>query len=639
VRRVDSLASVAHIASSPQGLELDAPLESMPDEASLASLARAVLGDRIFPRLLVSEDGRVFALDVYLEREGVDRAALVASLRRSVEGMRAWVSGVPNFRVDANARVAAELRLLVPLTLAAMAAVLVASFRSARALVAPLVVACLGSWFTLAAMGAAGVPLSMTTLILPPIELAIGCAYVVHLLAASRDATGEALGEALAETSYPIALSGLTTAIGFATMSGVEIEAVRQVSVFGSAGVLLLLVAALTLAPVCIAQLPLTRRGSDSERAIRAFAVARRPRLAVGFWVACAFGAGLGLAALRVETDATRWFAPGSRVRDDYDAIRERLSGITPMNIEIDPAAGALASDPPMLAAIDAFAAALAQRPRVGKVLSIADPLRQIHGGMSDDPAQPLPRDAAAIEQYLLLLDGVPQLRDLLREDRGRANLALRVNDNSSRYLLDLGADAEGWWREHGPPGSRATVTGIMYQYALSTNAIAVGQIRGLLLGFGAIAGMMWLALRSLRLVLLAVVPNALPVVIALGAMGHLAIPLDAGTVFIANIAFGISVDDTLHLLTRYRESLAANGDPRSVLGRSIAGLARAVIPTTLAIALGFAGLGLSEFGLVRNLGWVTAASIAVCLAANFHLLPALLLGFDRSPAATRSRR
>ena len=182
--------------------------------------------------------------------------------------------------------------------------------------------------------------------------------------------------------------------------------------------------------------------------------VARHRRAVLATWAALIALLALGLPRLSVETDATRWFPRGSEVRDSYEAIRARLSGISPMNVVIAPRDGSSLATPTAIAAIDRLAAELASRPDVGKVLSIADPLRQIHAAFAGVADAGLPQDPALIEQYLLLLSSVDRISDVLRADRASANVLLRVDDNRSNHLLDVARSAEEWWRAHGPPGT-----------------------------------------------------------------------------------------------------------------------------------------------------------------------------------------
>jgi hypothetical protein len=644
VRRVDSLATVPVVHGRADGtLELDPALSADP-AAPFAGDATAerVRADRIAPRSLVSDDGTVFAVNVILEDpRHPDYERVVGAGEGAVGARPAWISGVPVYRRHTSERIVREVVLFVPLTLATMAAVLLVVFRSPRAVPGPLLAAGLGTWLLCGAMGALGIPLTITTMILPSVLLAVGCAYAIHLLAAAPGLRGAAaLEPALAPLALPIALCGVTTAIGFASMCTVRIDAILYVGALGALGVLAILAAALTATPAMLALWPLPERSARVCERLREHGApavlrlaGRRPRLVVAGWVMAFVVVGLGMTRLRVETDVTRWFERGNPVRDSYEAIRSELSGISPMNVVIESHAGAPVTAPEALAAIDALATHLRGLPRVGKVVSLADPLRQLHGGFVDDASQPLPAGQDLVEQYLLLLESVPQLADLVSADRSAANVLLRLDDNGSAHLLDVARAAETWWAEHGPPGFGARTTGIMFEFARAADSIALGQIRGFGSAFAAVSLVLLLVLRSFRLAGVALVPNLVPVFIAFGAMGLAAISLDAATVLIGSIALGIAVDDTVHLLVGYHEGRRAGVARAAAVEASLRQSFPAIVQTSIVVALGFAVLGFSGFSFIRNLGLVTAGLMMLCLAAELNLLPAMLLGDrDASP-------
>ena len=203
VRRVDSLASVPVVSVTPDGdLRLDPALSALPadDGALVAAVRERLRTDRIAPASLVSESGEVFALNVLFERGAEDAyAGVFEGIDAALAGSRAWVSGVPTFRLQASQTTRAELLFFVPITIALIALLLGVVFRSLRAVLIPLGTSGAGTLVLLGLMGSFDTPLTLTTAILPSVVLALGCAYVMHLLTAAagldeREALEEALG-------------------------------------------------------------------------------------------------------------------------------------------------------------------------------------------------------------------------------------------------------------------------------------------------------------------------------------------------------------------------------------------------------------------------------------------------------------
>jgi hypothetical protein len=291
-----------------------------------------------------------------------------------------------------------------------------------------------------------------------------------------------------------------------------------------------------------------------------------------------------------------------------------------------------------VISAIDRLSTHLEALPAVGRSISIADPLRQLHGGFSGDPTLPLPEDTASISQYLVLLESKPYVRDLITADWKAANLLLRVNDNRSGALQEVAREAERWWAENGAAGYTARTTGVMYEFARAEDAIAFGQLRGLAFAFLTVAGLLFAMLRSLRLAWIALVPNLVPIAMGFGAMGLLGIPLDAGTVVIGNLAFGIAVDDSIHTVTGFFTRWKAGAAEPAALESTYRGVAPPLIYTTALVALGFGVLAFSDFTFIRHLGILTAALMVLCLLADFLLLPAMLSRLQPSPKGVRTR-
>lgn len=628
VRRVDSLSTVPVIAAEPDGsLTLSPALELPVDSAEVRLRLRE---DRIAPRSLVSEDGTVFAINVLVEQNFADYKTIVDFARDLTDGTRVWISGVPVFRSTASERTRRELLVFVPLTLVVSGGLIAFAYGSVWMMAIALAIGSVGTCVVVAAMGFLGVPLSLITLLLPSIMLALGCAYAIHMLSAARYSERN-LPDDLALVALPVALSSLTTAIGFSAIGTVAIDEVRYVGGFGALGALALGAATLTVAPALLALSPPPSLRKPSpligvRRNIIIRVATEGGGKAILAWIAVLVALGLGAKDIKVVSDPTQWFQRGSEVRDSYDSIGRRLSGISPVNVVIESSSGGSVVEPEPLMAVDGLTDYLESIAFVGKATSVRDPLRQIHGGFTGDHSQPLPLMPSLAEQYLLLLESVDQISDLIVDDRSAANVLLRVNDNGSEALLKIRLLADEWWSEFGPEGFEVTTTGIMYEFARAQDEIAYGQLRGLALAFCAIGVTIFLALRNVRLALLAMIPNVVPTAMVFGVMGWFGMALDAGTVVIGSLALGIAVDDTIHLANGFHERVLQGLSPTDALSGAVDQIMHPVVLTTVAIALGFGLFGFSGFTLTRNVGLLLAGITIVCLLADLLLLPSLLV-------------
>jgi len=638
VRRVDSIASVPVIFATTDGsLSLEpAVKESFRSSVhGIRDVSDRLRIDRIAPRNLISDDKHVLAINLLLD-EDIDRGRelVVSEVRRILGEKRAWVSGVPVFRTEVNSRTRSELILFVPLTLSLVGCVVYLACRRLPSVVVSLGTSGVGTWNVLGAMGALGTTLSLSTMILPSILLALGCAYIMHILSAVDNAESQLdIEEAVLSVTQPVGMSGLTTAIGFLAMSTVRIDAIRELGIYGAIGVISVLLATLSVAPAALILFRNVNqvgfRGVRLRRSVNRWLVPfifqyRRSIISVWFVLLVFFS--FGLSQLRVETDIILWFSKNTDVREAYEKIRSNLAGITPVNVVISAEEGGSVVSPAVLGSIHELADYLERLPAVGRTLSVADPLIQIHNGFNPGSEGGLPRDANLISQYLLLLDSVEQLQDVLTVDRTRANILLRLNENGSSRIVGIAEDVTRWWDEHGSPGFSVTTTGVMYEFGRAEEEIAYGQIKGLGFALLAIGTILFLIFRRPKIAISALIPNLIPLVMAYGFMGIIGIPLDAATICLGSLALGIAVDDTVHVTSRFASGRNRGLAERDALAESIRRVVPALVYSTIAIAVGFAVVGLSDFTLIRNLGLVTSAMVVICLIADLTLLPALLV-------------
>ena len=170
--------------------------------------------------------------------------------------------------------------------------------------------------------------------------------------------------------------------------------------------------------------------------------------------------------------------------------------------------------------------------------------------------------------------------------------------------------------------------TGIGWLWVIMMDYIVTSQIRGFLLAFGAIALVLVGIFRSLRVGMIAMVPNLTPVLLTLGVMGWLGILLDYSKVGIAAVAMGIAVDDTIHLVTRYRHEFRLRGNYLEALATALEDVGRPLVITSITLVCGFLVLTLSILDVTAVKGILLATTVVTALVTDFLLMPALILAF-----------
>ncbi|MEZ4464810.1 MAG: MMPL family transporter [bacterium] len=591
------LARLAPRFASPLGRAL--PL-FRPPHATILALSRVCP-----PAARVALDGRLEAL----------RAAAAAA------GQTLRVAGNPALNLALDRAGQAVQTTALPLLVGVCVVVLLVATQSPRQVAAALAPVGLGVLGTDALLGLAGQASNLLVDIVKPLIFVLLLASALHVLVAFqlRRHRGEpapaAAWGAARDKARGIALALATTAIGFGSLA---LAGVRPIQVFGTlAAAGLALGAGLVLLGVP-ALLALTRAGPGRAPPVdglasRAIAFGGRHRVAV---VVGALGVvAAGVAAwphLATDPHAIRYFAADHPLRRDHEAIEAAGLGLATVEVVVEADVDLLGT-PARRAHLATFEATLAGLPGVQRVIGPALLLREASvqaGGPDALPEGPILADVRAAEGT-----GLEQF--ITREGRA-ARISLLIATLDAPGLDRLAAAI----RALDAPGS-LVVTG-NYGLLLATQAGLLATLQQSLIGTALLIELVvLLLLRSPRLALVALLPNAVPVAFGFAFMAVAGLPLDVGTCMTAAVALGIAVDDTLHLLIAWQRhpDLAA-------IGRSTG---RALLQSSLVIGAGFAVLLVSDFGPTRSFGLLCAVAMATAVLADLLVVPALL-GVRRDP-------
>jgi len=661
VRSVRSLVDVTSFrwVPEPGWIEVRPLVEEVPTApAELRALRERVLSDPLHPGTVVSADGAVAALDVRFR--DLDDAALIASgLDRrigeileaeSAPGVRFHVAGRPHVKSRVYETMVRDLRLLIPLALAAMAAVLALATGSWRGVAVPLGSVAVAVAWTFAGLVVLDRPLTILTTLLGPNLIVVGSVYGVHVLARHReDAAREvdprrSARRCLEHVRLPVTVSGITTAIGYGALALTDVPAVREYGLFSALGVGFVTALSLTAVPAALARLPAPRALGGARRRPRVTerlegwierglgvlgrvsTTRSRSVLAAGGILALA--AGLLAPRMVIDTDYLSFFDAASPVRRDFEAVNRLLSGAVPLYVVLDGGAPGAFREPEALRGLERLHARVATIPGVSHARSLPDLLRVLNRVLAeDDPAAERIPDTRPGVAELIQLVPKGELARLTTIDQARANLVVRTGEVGSAAIRRLAASLREAAREAGlDPGIDVHVTGKAILLARSADAIAAGQVRSVGLAAATIFVLLAFLLRSPRLGAVAMVPNVLPVLLFFGLLGAGAAPLSLPTSLIASVALGIAIDDTVHYLVRYRRERMAGREPAEAAVVASHRVGQPIVVSTAMLILGFLVVAGSGFATLREFGALSAVTMALCLVTDLVFLPALLV-------------
>lgn len=655
VRSVSSLTDVTTFrwVEAEQWVDISRLIDEIPDDpAELAALRVRALSDPSFRRILVSDDAATAAVNVRFRK--MDDARFLASRLDATVGeiladsipstMRHHVAGRPHVKVHVYRGIVRDLLVLVPVAVLVMAGVLWFFFRSKRAVGLPLVTATGANVWTFGLIGWLDEPLSLLTGLLAPMLLAIGSVYGVHVVARYEeeairaDSPAAAALAALTHVRRPALVAGFTTIVGFAALLITDVPAVLELGAFSIFGVAAAMSISLLGIPAALAlmSLPAPVPGRRDERVamrvlerglagLAGFVIARRRAVSIG-WAVLTVAAVLAIPRIVVDTDYLSYFTAEDPIRLDFESVNRLLAGVIPIYVVVDGGGPGRLREPRLLGAIEAAQRRIDALPEVGRTLSVVDSLRRLNRAFqADDPeAERIPDSREAVAELLFMMPK-GEISPSITVDHARANLVVRTGTVGSAAVLEL-ADAITREAERiAPVGAAVRVTGNTILLSRSADGIARSQPLSIAAATLAIALLVTAALGSLSLGLIAMIPNVIPVLIFFGALGVGAATLSLPTSLIGCMALGIAIDDTVHFLARYRAERETGADPGDAIRIALRRVGRPIAITSVMLCLGFLVVTGSRFATLQAFGMLSAFTMAVCLATDLILLPAVL--------------
>jgi predicted RND superfamily exporter protein len=659
-------------------------LEEWPEsEAALREVERRVRANPLYRDHLVSADGRLTTLLIETETwsslsaqtgelggfdeasaepaapeapqflTGEENSAIVGALLEVVERHRAddfriWVAGSPVMVDQLQQSMRRDMSRFTGLSLLAIAVLLGLLFRRVAGVALPLVTVLVSLASTLAVMTLTGTPLTLPTQILPSFLLAVGVGGSVHILAIfyqarRRGETEEdAIAGALGHSGLAVVMTSLTTAGGLLSFVLAELRPISHLGVFGPVGVLVALLFTLALLPALIAVFPMRPEGTAGPRLARTqgvlvacgdFAV-RRAGAVVATWAILLALALVGATRISVSHNPLEWFVLGHPLRDAMEVANEGLRGSMFLEFLVRTGQENGLHEPALLRGLDEVARRAADvtldggELYVGKTLSLADVVKEIHQALNENRADhyAVPGDRLLVAQELLLFEntGSDDLTDFVDPRFSEARLTMKVPFLDAVRLEPLFQELERLVRDV-LGDVQVETTGMAAVLVGTMNAVMRSMLRSYAVALAVITPLMILLIGSLRIGLLSMLPNLAPIALTLGLMGWLGLPLDVFSLMVGSIAIGLAVDDTIHFLHNFRRCYGRSGDVASSVHETLATTGQAMLFTSLVLSSGFFLFCLSSMTNLVNFGLLTGFTIISAFLADLLLSPALL--------------
>ena len=502
---------------------------------------------------------------------------------------------------------------------------------------------------TVAAMGFAGyigIKLTPVSITAPTIVLTLAIADSVHILVTQlglmRDGMDKisALKESIRMNALAVTITSITTIVGFLSMNFSDAPPFHDLGNITAAGIAAAWALSLIFLPAVISLLPLRVRETHGKSAwmervmgrLANFVIGRHRVVLVVFGtVAVALTAMIPTIAL--DDQWVKYFDHRVPFRGDAEFAIEHLSGLYPIEFSVESGRPGGISDPEYLKKLDEFAGWLRTKPEVRHVYSYTDIIKRLNKNMHGDDADrykiPEARDLAA--QYLLLYElSLPfglDLNDRINIDKSATRVTATLDEITTTQLRRFLTEAKTWLEQNTPKAMHTNPTSASVMFAYISQRNIESMLRGNAVAIVLIAAIMALALRSVGMGLLSLLPNAVPIMMTFGLWALLVGQVGMASATVTATALGIVVDDSVHLLTKFLRGRREKGlTIEEAIRYAFRMVGPAIMTTTLILTAGFAVLALSTFKINAEMGLLTAMAIALALLFDFLFLPALLL-------------
>ena len=474
--------------------------------------------------------------------------------------------------------------------------------------------------------------------------------YAVHILAIfyvqyqGGRGKEDAIAYAVGHSGLAVVLTALTTAASLFSFAFAELTAIADLGFFGASGVLLAMVYTFVMLPPSIALIPIRRKSAAGEdkksaamdRLLLSFSnvATRHPRKVVSGALLLFAVAIYYTCQVSYSHNVLNWINDREAIKADVPYVDRHLKGSVILEVLLDTGRDNGVQEPDFLAGIETLTADLladeTRHLKVGKVFSINDILKETHRSLHAN--QPdyyrLPGDRRVISQELLLFEnsGSEDLERVVDGSYRLTRVSVKVPWSDAMHLRELVAFVQERAAENLPGVKTVTVTGIPAILSRSIPASLHSMAKSYAIAFVVITFLMIYHVGSVKIGLLSMISNLLPIFMTMGLMGLFAIKIDMSTIMIGSIAIGIVVDDTLHFMYNFRKFYEDGADAAGAIRKTMLGTGRALLLTSLILSSGFFILMTASLPLLIVFGFLTGLTIIFALLADFFVNPALMV-------------
>ena len=614
-----------------------------------------------YRKLVYNDETDTYLLAITVNKDKMaskEREDLVAGIQEvchnfeEKEDVTLHYSGVPYIRVVNSVKIKRELYMFSVLALVICIVVLFLFFRSFKAVFVPVLIVIVGVIWAMGMLSLFGYKITLLSGMIPPLLIVIGIPNSIYMLNkfhheyVSHGNKIKALQRVIIKIGNATFLTNLTTASGFATFIIVKSDILRQFGIIASLNILGLFILSLLLIPIIFSFIgaPSSRHVGHLDNKIVTTIIRKLMHITQNYRQVVYF-ATIGIILVSIY-GITLMKSSGYMLDDipeddpvyvDLKFFESNFNGLMPLEIMVDTKKPQGVMQLTTFQKIEKLEERLAEYPELSASTSLLNLLKfakqAFYNGHERYYSVPNNREKNFILQYASTgEENVGLLHSFMDSTRQITRISIRVKDVGTKRMEELymqfNNDIDSIFTSD---KYNVTVTGSSIisfkgnQYLLKNLFTSLGLAILLISTFMAIMFSSW------RMVILSLTPNIIPLIFTAAVMGFTGIPIKASTILVFSIAFGISVDNTIHFLAKYRQELnMTNWDIRKSVVIALKETGVSMLYTSVVLFFGFGIFTISNFGGTQAMGILVSLTLLVAVTSNLVLLPSLLSGLER---------
>lgn len=621
--------------------------------------------------LLYSPNKQSIRTGIYLKKELVNTPArrdfIIKNLIPEIEAfenehdMQVYTSGMPYIRTLNSQNIIDEIGMFIGAALLITSLIFFFFFRSFRATFISMFTVIIGVMWAFGILGLLHYEITVLTALIPPLIIVIGipnCIFLINKYQQEIKLHGnqaKSLQRVITKVGNATLMTNVTTASGFATFILTKSQLLKEFGIVASINIIAIFLLCLCIIPIVYSYMAIPKykhlkhlnkrwigtMTSWMERMVK------RHRVAIyAISVILLAASIIGIYKIEISGSIIEDMPEGEPFFTDIRFFEKEYDGLMPLEILIDSKRKEGVMKLATIKRMNQLHEVIEEIPEFSNPISVVNLVKYSKQAYYNNNPEfyqlPNSQERSFILSYAKnSADGTDLMKSYVDSTGQYARITTFIKDTPTDRMNEIEEDLlEEIGKIFPEERYEVTLTGKALVFQKGTSYLVRNLIISLSLAILLIAIFMAWMFRSVKMILVSLLPNLLPLLVTAGMMGFMGIPIKPSTILVFSIAFGISVDDTIHFLAKYRQELIAK---KWKISKSVYAALRetgvSMFYTSIVLFFGFSVFMISSFGGTKALGGLVSATLLFAMLSNLLLLPSLLLSLERSIANKETMR